>query len=131
MELFREDEVFQHRPVMAYVSATLPGVVRGPHEHRTQSDYFVFIGPGNFRLYLWDARIHSTTYGHRLRQDVGESNPLAVRIPPGVVHAYENTSNVPGWVFNAPNQLYGGRNRSEPVDEIRYEEDDETAYQLF
>ena len=56
-ELYREDELAAAlRPVMAYVSETLPGVARGPHEHVDQTDYFAFLGPGEFRLYLWDAR---------------------------------------------------------------------------
>ncbi|MCG2698591.1 WxcM-like domain-containing protein, partial [Candidatus Parcubacteria bacterium] len=51
-EIFREDEDC-YKPVMSYVSATNPGVVRGPHEHVKQSDCFVFVGPGDFELYLW------------------------------------------------------------------------------
>jgi len=40
-ELFRHDELpEQYHPVMAYVSQTLPGVARGPHEHREQTDLF-------------------------------------------------------------------------------------------
>ncbi len=34
IELFRHDELDEaHWPAMAYVSGTLPGVVRGPREH--------------------------------------------------------------------------------------------------
>ena len=53
-ELYRADELppDQH-PVMVYVSETLPGVARGPHEHVDQTDYFAFFGPGDFLLYLW------------------------------------------------------------------------------
>ena len=52
MEAFRSDEL-EFLPEMAYVSQTLPGVMRGPHEHRDQTDFFVFIGPGVFDLHLW------------------------------------------------------------------------------
>jgi len=52
----------------------------------------------------------------------GESNRLLVTVPPGVVHAYKNISQVPGLVFNSPNRLYRGTGKTEPVDEIRYEE---------
>ena len=49
-ELFRSDELNPRlHPAMAYVSETLPGVVRGPHEHIEQTDYFAFIGPGDFQ----------------------------------------------------------------------------------
>lgn len=131
VELYREDELEKSiHPVMAYISQTLPGVVRGPHEHRDQTDYFAFIGPGDFELVLWDARPDSPTHGVQTKAIYGESNPCAVTIPPGVVHAYRNVSNVPGWVFNGPNQLYAGVGKKEPVDEIRHELDVNSPYRI-
>jgi len=130
-ELFRHDELpEQYHPVMAYVSQTLPGVARGPHEHREQTDLFAFVGPGEFQLYLWDARSDSPTCGRRQVVRVGVSNPAAVIVPPGVVHAYRNVSDEPGWVFNFPNRLYRGPGRSEPVDEIRHEDLEDSPYVL-
>lgn len=123
VELYRQDELKSDDwPRMGYVSETLPGVARGPHEHADQSDYFAFLGPGDFKLYLWDARLDSATYGRRQSIVVGRSNMQAVLIPPGVVHAYRNVSDCPGWVFNCPNRLYAGEGRREPVDEIRHED---------
>ena len=131
VELYREDELSDALdPVMAYVSQTQPGVARGPHEHVDQTDYFAFIGPGDFELVLWDARPSSPTHGVQTRTICGESNPCAVSIPPGVVHAYRNVSQVPGWVFNGPNRLYAGQGKREPVDEIRHEHDPNSPYQL-
>ena len=57
-EIYRSDE-FNYQPVMSYISVTKPNVIRGPHEHRFQSDCFIFIGPGSFKLYLWDGRIEN------------------------------------------------------------------------
>jgi dTDP-4-dehydrorhamnose 3,5-epimerase len=131
VELYREDELAKSlHPVMAYVSQTEPGVTRGPHEHVDQTDYFAFIGPGDFELVLWDARVGSPTHGLQTRAICGQSNPCAVTIPPGVVHAYRNISDVPGWVFNAPNRLYAGQGKKEPVDEIRHEQDPNSPYAL-
>jgi dTDP-4-dehydrorhamnose 3,5-epimerase len=131
MELFRQDELdTEVHPVMAYVSQTEPGVARGPHEHVDQTDYFAFVGPGDFRLYLWDARQDSASYGKRMICDVGQSNPHGVVIPPGVVHAYQNISDEPGWVFNAPNRLYAGERKRGPVDEIRHEDKPGSPYRL-
>jgi dTDP-4-dehydrorhamnose 3,5-epimerase len=131
VELFREDELAPAvQPVMAYVSETLPGVARGPHEHIEQTDLFAFLGPGDFRLYLWDAREESPTVGHKQVITVGASNPQAVLIPPGVVHAYLNVGPVPGIVLNFPNRLYRGPGKQEPVDEIRHEDDPDSPYQL-
>lgn len=105
-------------------------VVRGPHEHVDQTDGFGFIGPGDFRLYLWDARPKSPTFGNRTVATVGQSNPAAVWIPPGVVHAYRNVADIPGLVFNAPNRLYAGKGKKEPVDEIRHEDASPIKYPL-
>jgi dTDP-4-dehydrorhamnose 3,5-epimerase len=123
VELFRQDELASALwPVMTYVSQTLPGVSRGPHEHVDQTDGFAFIGPSDFQVFIWDTRSGSRTQGHRKVAILGAANPAAVWIPPGVVHAYRNIGNVPGLVFNAPNRLYAGWGKQEPVDEIRHED---------
>lgn len=131
VELFRNDELpNDNRPEMAYVSETKPGVCRGPHEHVWQSDYFAFIGPGDFKLYLWDTRDESETYGTKQTAILGASCRASVIIPPGVVHAYKNISDVGGWVFNGPNKLYAGEGKTETVDEIRHEEIENSPYIL-
>lgn len=123
VELFRQDDVVQERwPVMTYVSQTLPGITRGPHEHVNQTDGFAFLGPSDFKLFLWDTRAGSATRGQRTVVVLGASNPAAVWIPPGVVHAYRNIGDVPGLVFNAPNRLFAGWGKKEPIDEIRHED---------
>lgn len=130
-ELFRHDELDpQFHPVMAYTSATIPGVTRGPHEHVDQADFFCFIGPSNFRLRLWDNRPQSDTYNNVTTIIVGEDNPKSVLIPAGIVHAYRNVGTVPGIVFNCPNQLYMGHGKREPIDEIRHEDDPQTIYRM-
>ena len=129
MELFRADELpAECLPAMAYVSETLPGVVRGPHEHAAQTDCFTLVGPGEFTLYLWDARPASPTCGRRMKLVAGADNPQAVIVPPGVVHAYKNTGQVPGWVLNAPNRLYAGAGKCGPVDEIRHEDRSDSPF---
>ncbi len=131
VELFRNDELPNANcPTMAYVSETNPGVARGPHEHVEQSDYFAFIGPGSFKLYLWDAREDSPTYLTKQTAVLGEECRASVIIPPGVVHAYRNVSEKQGWVFNAPNQLYAGEGKTQPVDEIRHEDIEDSPYVL-
>lgn len=122
-ELFRSDETDpQTMPVMAYLSMTQPGVARGPHEHSDQTDWFCFIGPSNFKVYLWDTRAGSPSYGFRQLLYAGADAPMMVVVPPGVVHAYKNIGTSDGIVFNAPNRLYAGKGKKEPVDEIRHEE---------
>jgi dTDP-4-dehydrorhamnose 3,5-epimerase len=130
-ELFRDDELAaEFNPVMAYISMTQPGVARGPHEHVDQADCFCFIGPGNFKMYLWDNRPQSPTYRNRQTDVVGIDKPMLLIIPAGVVHAYKNVSAGEGVVFNCPNRLYKGPGRKDPVDEIRHEEDHDSLYKL-
>ncbi len=130
-ELFRDDELAaEFNPVMCYVSMTEPGVARGPHEHVDQADYFAFIGPSNFKIYLWDSRPGSKTLGHKEVRVAGQDAPFALIVPAGVVHAYQNVGGAPGIVFNAPNRLYKGWGKKEPVDEIRHEESAGSVYRL-
>jgi dTDP-4-dehydrorhamnose 3,5-epimerase-like enzyme len=130
-ELFRHDELAaMYHPVMCYISMTEPGIARGPHEHVDQADYFCFIGPSDFKVYLWDNRPASTTFGNREVKVVGESSPSGLVVPAGVVHAYQNVGPGQGIVFNAPNRLYKGEGKKEPVDEIRHEDQAGTAFRL-
>jgi dTDP-4-dehydrorhamnose 3,5-epimerase len=131
IELFRHDELdTAYHPVMSYVSMTEVGVKRGPHEHRDQADLFCFLGPSTFKVVMWDNRKGSPTYCKRMIVLAGEGDPKSVLVPPGVVHAYENVGGTMGMVFNAPNQLFAGKGRAEPVDEIRHENDPSTVFQL-
>jgi dTDP-4-dehydrorhamnose 3,5-epimerase len=130
-EIFRQDEVApEHLPVMAYVSVTKPGQGRGPHAHLDQTDLFCFPGPGEFRVVLWDNRPDSPSFGTRQDFRLGESCPAVLIVPPGVVHAYRSVGGGPGFVCNFANRLYGGQGRSEPVDEIRFEDDPDSPFQL-
>ena len=130
-ELFRSDDLTPELlPVMAYLSMTQPGVARGPHEHVDQTDYFCFIGPANFKVYLWDARSDSPTCGVKQIFFAGIDNPCLVVVPPGVVHAYKNIGTENGIVFNAPNRLYAGAGKKAPVDEIRHEDAADSPFAL-
>jgi dTDP-4-dehydrorhamnose 3,5-epimerase len=129
MEVFRADET-NLKPVMNYISLTKQGVIRGPHEHREQSDMFVFLGPGNFELHLWDRREGSETNGEYYKEIFGENNPASVIVPPGVVHGYKNISEVDALSINLPDKLYKGEGKREEVDEIRWEIDPESPYKI-
>ena len=130
-ELFRQDELDEEfYPVMAYISFTEPGFQRGPHEHIDQADLFCFIGPSTFKLRLWDNRPDSSTYRHVMTLLVGEDNAKAVVVPKGVVHGYKNVGEVDGMVINCPNRLYMGPNKSEPIDEIRHEDQPDTVFRM-
>jgi len=128
-EIYRSDE-FDFKPAMAYVSLTKPDVIRGPHEHRYQSDCFVFIGPGNFILHLWDRREQSSTFGEYINLKVGEELPSLIIVPPGVVHGYKSIGPVDSYCLNFPDKLYKGPGKTEEIDEIRWEEDKNSPYHI-
>jgi dTDP-4-dehydrorhamnose 3,5-epimerase len=133
VETFRADELPEGlTPVMSYASYTEPGIGRGPHEHRLQTDIFAFVGPGDFKLYLWDNRSKSASFRTRLVVIAGEDKPTTIIVPPGVVHAYRNISAAErGLVINYPTSLYGGWGKREAVDEIRHEDLDDEFYRDF
>ncbi|TAN43555.1 MAG: dTDP-4-dehydrorhamnose 3,5-epimerase [Nitrospirae bacterium] len=126
VEIFRNDET-AYRPVMSYVSMTRPGIARGPHEHIGQTDLFCFFG--SFRLYLWDNRKGSATFGARQVFDCVGRPHMAI-VPPGVVHAYKNIGEQDSLVINLPDQLFRGEGKAFPVDEIRYENDPEAPFRI-
>ncbi|MFQ5561586.1 MAG: dTDP-4-dehydrorhamnose 3,5-epimerase family protein [Nitrospinota bacterium] len=129
VELFRKDELEGgESPPMSYISLTLPGVSRGPHEHEYQSDYFCFIGASDFRIFAWDNREDSPTFRNRMVFELKAGSPSSVIIPPKVVHAYKNIGSGEGLVINFPDRLFRGVGKREPVDETRYEDEADSEF---
>jgi len=128
-EIFREDET-PYRSAMTYMSFTKPGIIRGPHEHIVQNDHFIFAGPGNFELHLWDNRKDSPTFGEYAKMEAGENNPVAILVPPGVVHGYKCIGGKDALSINLPDKLYRGEGKKEEVDEIRWEIREDSIYKI-
>ena len=128
-EIYRSDEDSMI-PEMCYVSHTKLNEIRGPHEHIKQSDFFVFVGPGDFELYLWDNRKNSSTFVNNDKIIVGESRNVSVLVPPGVVHGYKSISTGGSFSINLPDKLYGGFGKKEKVDEIRHENDLNSKFRI-
>ena len=130
-ELFRKDEVAEeYHPAMCYASLTLPGVLRGPHEHVEQADLFAWFGPGDFKVTLWDNRPGSPTFNNRMELFHGANNPGSVIVPKGVAHCYRCVSHEPGLVLNFPNRLFMGPGKQDLIDEIRHEDDGSNRFVL-
>ena len=145
IEFWRKDELrFQsstYKPAMGYLSLTKPGQIRGPHEHAEQTDLFVFAGPGAFELYLFSYLKHPNT-GEimpetRWNMSVGDPEagpegcaPLAVLVPPGIIHGYKCISEVAGLVINIPSRLYKGPQKKSDVDETRHENDPDSPFKI-
>jgi dTDP-4-dehydrorhamnose 3,5-epimerase len=130
-ELWRDDECTDKvMPAMCYASLSRPGTQRGPHEHVDQTDWFCFFGPSNFLVMLWDNRPNSPTYNNVMRFFVGEDDPKTVIVPEGVVHGYRNVGIKDGLVVNLPNRLFAGKDKKEPVDEVRHEIDPASPFHM-
>lgn len=129
-EVYRDDVNKEIKPAMCYVSYTKFGEARGPHEHAKQSDFFVFLGPGDFEVYLWDNRKDSATYGKHMKIVAGESNKISMLVPPGVVHGYKSISKLGSFSINLPDMLYMGEGKKGSVDEIRHENDKNSKFRI-
>jgi dTDP-4-dehydrorhamnose 3,5-epimerase len=62
-------------------------VFRGMHVHPSHTDYLVQL-EGQMALGLMDVRKHSRTFEARATIHISEASPVAVIIPPGVLHGY-------------------------------------------
>ena len=92
---------------------------------------FVFVGPGDFELHLWDRRKDSPTKGEYYKAVFGGGNPAFVIVPPGVVHGYKCITETPAFCINLPDKLYKGKGKNEEIDEIRWEEDPNSPYKIY
>ena len=114
MEMLRcDDEIFQ-KFGQVYLSVAYPGVVKGWHYHKKQTDNFVVV-KGMLKVVLYDQRDGSKTHGEVNEFFMGEKNPMLLVIPPMVVHGVKAVGHEPGFLVNCPTEPY---NHSEP-DEYR------------
>jgi dTDP-4-dehydrorhamnose 3,5-epimerase len=88
-----------------YVSVAYPGVVKGWHYHKLQTDYFTIVR-GMMKVVLYDQRKESPTFGELNEFFMGELNPVLLVIPPYVVHGMKAIGTEPGYLVNCPTQPY-------------------------
>ena len=105
MEMMRSDDPFFQRFGQSYVSVAYPGVVKGWHFHKVQTDHFVIV-KGMMKVVLYDQRDGSPTKGLINEFFMGEKNPILVTIPPGVVHGMKGIGTEPAMLVNVPTELY-------------------------
>ena len=105
MEMMRADDPFFQRFGQSYVSVAYPGVVKGWHYHKKQTDHFVIV-KGMMKVVLYDAREGSSTKGLINEFFMGEKNPILVTIPPGVVHGMKGIGHEPAMLVNVPTEMY-------------------------
>ena len=114
MEMLRcDDECFQQFG-QVYLSVVYPGVVKGWHYHKKQTDYFVVV-KGMTKVVLYDTRQDSLTYQEIDEFYLGEHNRILITIPPFVLHGMKGIGAEPAYLINCPTEPY---NYDEP-DEFR------------
>jgi len=110
MEIFRCDDEFFVKFGQVYLSTTYPGVVKGWHYHKLQTDNIACV-KGMLKLVLYDNRENSATKGEVNEFFLGEHNPLLVQVPKGVYHGWKCVSESEAFVINCPTEPY---NYSQP-----------------
>jgi len=114
MEMLRSDDEIFEKFGQSYITACYPGVVKGWHYHRKQTDHFVCV-KGMAKVVLYDGREGSSTFRQVQEFFIGERNPVLLKIPPLVMHGFKAIGNEMAMIINFPTELY---NYKEP-DEYR------------
>jgi dTDP-4-dehydrorhamnose 3,5-epimerase len=89
-----------------------PGVVKGWHYHKIQTDHFVVV-KGMLKVVLYDDRDGSPTKGEVNEFFLGEQNPVLLVIPNGVLHGMKGMGTEPGYLINLPTEVYNYKNPDE------------------
>jgi len=105
MEMLRSDWEEFEKFGQVYVTAVYPGVVKGWHFHKIQTDHFVCVH-GMAKVVLYDGREESPTYGEVNEFFLGKLNPSLLKIPPGVMHGFKGISEEMALIVNMPTELY-------------------------
>ena len=103
MEMLRGDDAFFQKFGQVYLSVAYPGVVKGWHYHKLQTDHFVIV-KGMMKVVLYDGREDSPTKGEVNEFFMGEKNPILLVIPPGVCARHEGHRHAsrPCWSTRRP-----------------------------
>lgn len=105
MEILRSDDELFETFGQVYMTTAYPGVVKGWHYHKVQSDNMSCI-KGMMKIVLYDARKDSKTYKEVNEFFAGEHNPILIHIPPYVYHGFKCISPEEAIVINIPTELY-------------------------
>ncbi len=112
MEMLRADDPFFRQFGQCYVTAVYPGVVKGWHWHKLQTDHFVGVH-GMAKVVLYDRREGSPTHGEVNEFFLGERNNSLVVIPPGVLHGMKGIGTEVALIINVPTHTYNYANPDE------------------
>ena len=104
-EMLRTDDPFFQQFGQCYLTAVYPGVVKGWHWHKRQTDHFVCV-KGMAKVVLYDRREDSPTHGEVNEFFMGERNPILLVIPRGVLHGMKGVGTETAMIINLPTHPY-------------------------
>ena len=105
MEMLRSDWPEFERFGQVYVTAVYPGVVKGWHYHKIQTDHFICVH-GMAKVVLYDDREGSKTRGEINEFFMGWQRPRLLKIPAGVLHGFKGIGEEMALIINVPTELY-------------------------
>ncbi|MCG9479551.1 MAG: dTDP-4-dehydrorhamnose 3,5-epimerase family protein [Actinomycetia bacterium] len=105
MEMLRSDDDLFIKFGQTYMTTAYPGVVKGWHYHKKQTDNFVVVR-GMMKVVLYDSREDSPTYKEVNEFFMGEHNPILLQIPTYVFHGFKCISENEAICINVPTEPY-------------------------
>jgi dTDP-4-dehydrorhamnose 3,5-epimerase len=105
MEMLRSDWEEYDKFGQVYITAVYPGVVKGWHYHKIQTDHFICVH-GMAKVVLYDGREGSPTQGEVNEFFLGDQNQVLLKIPPGVMHGFKGIGQEMALIVNVPTELY-------------------------
>lgn len=105
MEILRADDDLFVKFGQVYMTAAYPGVVKGWHYHKKQTDNFAVV-KGMMKVVLYDNRKGSSTHGEINEFFMGDYNPLLISVPIEVIHGFKCISETEAIVINCPSEVY-------------------------
>jgi dTDP-4-dehydrorhamnose 3,5-epimerase len=105
-EVFRPEWDPTDLPVVHIYQARLfPGALGAWSCHAQNTDR-LFVNQGHVKIVLYDARVHSKTYGMVNEFHSGDARPFLLVIPSGVWHGLQNLGTSEALVLNFPTKPY-------------------------
>ena len=105
MEMLRSDDELFITFGQVYLTTAYPGVVKGWHYHKKQTDNMVVV-KGMMKIVLYDGREGSSTKGEVNEFFMGIHNAILLQIPPFVFHGFKCIGEEEAMVVNCPTETF-------------------------
>jgi len=105
MEMLRSDDELFITFGQVYLTTAYPGVVKGWHYHKKQTDNMVVV-KGMMKVVLYDGREGSSSKGEVNEFFMGINNTILLQIPPFVFHGFKCIGEEEAMVVNCPTETF-------------------------